>query len=172
MDSVFYVLSGVCLGCFILRTAFNILKYRKHRWAENKMVYRGILVIMFVLWASWFQMNFFDPLIIHIPNLIRYFGLGVFIAGVVLFLLSHLQLKGFEDKGFLVRKGIYSKIRNPMYLGFILWVFGFPLFMQAFMTFLSGGIWVAFFVGWQRLEEMELEKKYPEYKEYIKSTWF
>jgi len=43
----------------------------------------------------------------------------VFITGIFLFIFSHFKLKGLEYKGYLVKKGIYSTIRNLMYLGFI-----------------------------------------------------
>jgi protein-S-isoprenylcysteine O-methyltransferase Ste14 len=107
-----------------------------------------------------------------LPSWIRYIGLFLFTAGIFLFILSHIKLKGFEDKGHLVRKGIYSRIRNPMYLGFIIWVIGFPLFMQKPLALLSSIIWITQIILWKVLEERELERKYPDYKEYKKQTWF
>ena len=59
-----------------------------------------------------------------------------------------------------------------MYLGFILWVIGFPIFMEGLATLASGVLWTAFFMYWKILEEKELEEKYEEYKEYKKITWF
>ncbi|MBN2285141.1 MAG: isoprenylcysteine carboxylmethyltransferase family protein [Tissierellales bacterium] len=117
-------------------------------------------------------MCFTDPAKISFPLLIRYIGLVLFIAGIFLFIFSHTKLKGFEDKGYLVRKGIYSKIRNPMYLGFIIWIIGFPLFLQKLLAFLSSIIWITCILIWKVLEEKELERKYPDYKEYKKKTWF
>jgi protein-S-isoprenylcysteine O-methyltransferase Ste14 len=172
MKTIFLISSAICFGCFMLRTAFNISKYRKRRWTEKKYIIIGILIAMFFLWASWFQMVFNDPVKMNIPDWARYIGLALFIIGVFLFILSHIKLKGFENKGHLVTGGIYSKIRNPMYLGFILWIIGFPTFMKAFITLVSGIIWIACFMYWKILEEKELEEKYDEYKEYKKRTWF
>lgn len=172
METAFLIWFGICFVCFVLRTAFNILKYRKSKWAENKNIFRGIFIVMFILWFSWFQMVFHDPVKMNIPLWARYIGLALFIIGVSLFILSHIKLKGFEDRGHLVTKGIYSKIRNPMYLGFILWIIGFPTYMQAFTTLASGIIWITCFIYWKMLEEKELEEKYDDYKEYKKRTWF
>jgi len=172
MEKIFLIAFATCFICFMFRTAFNILKYRKSKWAENKNIFRGILVVMFILWFSWGQMVFYDPIKMNIPDLVRYVGLALFIIGVSLFILSHIKLKGFEDKGHLVTEGIYSKIRNPMYLGFILWIIGLPIFMQSTATLASCVIWIAFFMYWKMLEEKELEEKYQEYQEYKKRTWF
>ena len=81
-------------------------------------------------------------------------------------------MKGLEDKGFLVKKGIYSKIRNPMYFGFIIWNIGFPVFMEKLFSLTSALLWTANILLWKVLEEKELEDKYPEYLEYKKKTWF
>ena len=172
METTFLIAFAACFICFMLRTAFNILKYRKSKWAENKNIFRGILIVMFILWFSWFQMVFYDPVEMNIHDWVRYAGLALFIIGVSLFILSHIKMKGFEDRGHLVTEGIYSKIRNPMYLGFILWVIGLPIFMQGMAALASGVIWTAFFMYWKMLEEKELEEKYEGYEEYKKRTWF
>lgn len=126
---------------------------------------------MAFLWFSWFQMCFFDPLKINIPAWLRYTGLLLFITGFLLFLFSNIKLN--EDKtDKIVTSGIYSKIRNPMYLGFIIWLVGFPLFLQSAITLLSSAIWISFIIHWKILEEKELENKDPKYGEYKNQTWF
>jgi protein-S-isoprenylcysteine O-methyltransferase Ste14 len=113
-----------------------------------------------------------DPVMLTIPLWLRYIGLALFVVGVLLFFLSHTRMGGFEDKGGLVTQGIYARIRNPMYLGFILWIIGFPIFMQSLVTLASAVIWIAHILYWKLLEEKELEKKYEQYSEYKKKTWF
>ncbi|MBN1893943.1 isoprenylcysteine carboxylmethyltransferase family protein [bacterium] len=127
---------------------------------------------MFVLWFSWFQMCLLDPTILPVPGWIRGLGLFLFVAGVFLFVFSHTKMKGFEGRGVLIKTGIYSRIRNPMYLGFIIWIIGFPLFMRKMLSSLSSVIWIVHILVWKFLEEKELEKKYPEYGEYKARTWF
>ncbi|MCK4322563.1 hypothetical protein KAX08_08625 [candidate division WOR-3 bacterium] len=127
---------------------------------------------MGILWFSWFQMCFIDPIKLNIPPFLRYSGLLLFIMGVSLFILSHTKLGGFEDKGELIKGCIYSKIRNPMYLGFIIWIIGFPIFTKSLITLASSAIWISHIIYWKVLEEKELEEKYKKYREYKKKTWF
>jgi protein-S-isoprenylcysteine O-methyltransferase Ste14 len=127
---------------------------------------------MGVLWFAWFSMNFNDPVKVTVPTVLRYTGLALFVVGVSLFLFAHRgmgRLKG-EDK--LVTTGIFSKLRNPMYLGFMVWVVGFPLFMQSMLTLASAILWILHFFFWKVLEEKELAKKFSEYSDYKKKTWF
>lgn len=169
---MYFVWFGICFIGYTIRTAFNVLAYKKHPWAENKKIVTLIFIAMGILWFAWFSMCFNDPIKMNIPVWIRYLGFISFLIGFFLFMISHRKMKGFEDKGELVTSGIYSKIRNPMYLGFIIWIIGFPLFTKSFITLASSPIWIAFIFFWKVLEEKGLERKYTEYKVYKKKTWF
>jgi len=171
MKIEFIIWFSICFICFLIRTIYNILNNRKNPIVQNKNITIVISIIMGVFWFSWFQMCFSDLIKINFPIWIRYFGLLLFIIGVLLFILSHLKLKTTSDRNF-VKNGIYSKIRNPMYLGFIIWIIGFPIFMKSVITLLSSVIWITFIVQWKITEEKELEKKYRNYREYKNKTWF
>ena len=162
----------LCFICYLFRTVFEILKFSHNKFADNKWVIRTIYVVMAILWFSWLQMCLVDPIKMQFPFWIRLTGLVFFITGIFLFIFSHIQLRGFKDKGFLVKKGIYTKIRNPMYLGFIIWIISFPIFMQKTLALLSSIIWITQIMIWKVLEEKELEKEFPDYEEYKKRTWF
>jgi len=71
-----------------------------------------------------------------------------------------------------VTDGIYSKLRHPMYYGFILWILGLPIFMNSPFTLASSVIWIPQLLYWGKSEERELEEKYEEYRDYKKKTWF
>jgi protein-S-isoprenylcysteine O-methyltransferase Ste14 len=172
MHPTFVVFFALCFMCFALRTLFNYLKFRGSPLAGKKAVVNAVYVVMAVLWFSWFQMCFFDPVKIAIPGWLRYAGLALFVSGVFLFVFSHVRLGGFMERGELVTGGIYSRIRNPMYLGFILWVVGFPVFTRSLATLISSAVWIAHFLCWKILEERSLEKKFPQYGQYKKQTWF
>jgi protein-S-isoprenylcysteine O-methyltransferase Ste14 len=164
---------GICFVCYIVRTVFNVFIYRRSPIAENRKILNFIFVIMGILWFSWHYMCFIDPIEFNIPPFFRYIGLLLFIIGISLFILSHTKLGGFEDKGGLITGGIYSKISNPMYLGFMIWIIGFPIFTKSLITLISSPIWISLIIYWKILEEKKLEEKYyKEYKNYKKNTWF
>ncbi|MBN1466158.1 isoprenylcysteine carboxylmethyltransferase family protein [candidate division KSB1 bacterium] len=172
MFTSFLIWFGLCFVCYLLRTIFEILKSEHAKIASVKGAGISIYAIMAILWFSWFQMCIIDPEKIFLPRWLRYVGLFFFTAGIFLFILSHRQMKGFKHRGFIVKNGLYSRIRNPMYLGFTLWVIGFPLFLQKLYSLYSAIIWITFILIWKALEEKELERKYPDYQDYKKKTWF
>lgn len=172
---LFYIAFGFCFTCFAIRTSYHVLANRGSKLADNRRFITILFAIMALLWFSWFFMSLNDPYRMNLPSWARYTGLAVFIVGFLLFILSHTVFrplaKGQEtDK--LVTTGIYSKIRNPMYLGFIIWIIGLPIFTNAAFTLASAIIWIPHILYWRSSEEKELEKKYKEYREYKKKTWF
>ena len=137
---VFYIAFGFCFVCFVIRTSYHVLVNRENPLDESKKLSTMILVVMPLLWFSWFCMSFNDPYEINFPSGVRYTGLAVFIIGFCLFILSHTVFKhlaGGQETDRLVTTGIYSKIRHPMYLGFIIWIIGLPIFANAAFTLVS-----------------------------------
>jgi len=170
MELIFYSFFGVCFICHLFRTSYHVLENRKSKFVKSKKFYLAISISMFFLWFSWFAMSFNDPIKMNL-SLLKYFGLLLFIVGVVFVVLSHIKIKGYDTEK-LYTNGIYSKIRHPMYLGFILWIIGLPIFLQGFITLLSAVIWIPQIMYWKSSEEKDLEKKFKNYKEYEKKTWF
>jgi protein-S-isoprenylcysteine O-methyltransferase Ste14 len=128
---------------------------------------------MAVLWISWFLLCSVDVYRVSVPEAVRYFGLLLAIVGVIIFIAALLTIKTLENyDGDLITKGIYSKIRHPMYLGFILWSIGFPVFYGAIFPFILSFLFIANILFWRYLEEIELEKRFPDYREYKKKTFF
>ena len=172
MDAlIFYIFFGVCFICFSIRTSYCVLSNRGSELAENKRLITMLFVTMFFLWFSWFWMAFNEPNTMNLPPWARYTGLAFFIIGFFLFIFSHVKIRGQETEK-LVTTGIYSKIRHPMYLGFIIWILGFPVFTNAPFTLASAIIWIPQILYWRNSEERQLERKHKEYPEYKKQTWF
>ena len=172
MDSFFfYFFFGVCFICFTLRTLYAVLENKESKLAGNNNISKILLVVMFFLWFSWFGMSFHDQYEMNLPTSIRYGGLIFFIVGFATFAVSHLNIKGVKsDK--LAKRGIYLKIRHPMYYGFIIWMIGLPIFMNALFTLTSAIIWIPQILYWRTAEERQMEKKYNDYQEYKEKTWF
>ncbi|MBN2520873.1 MAG: isoprenylcysteine carboxylmethyltransferase family protein [Bacteroidales bacterium] len=169
---LFFICLALCVLAHIIRTIYEIKKVNKE-FKPGKLGFFLILLNMFVLWASWFNMCEVDIYKINLPDLLRYFGLSVFIAGLCIFFIALFTIKALENyEGELIQKGIYSKIRHPMYLGFILWIIGYSVFQNAMVTLLISIIFIGNVLYWRHLEEKILIKKYSGYKEYINKTYF
>ncbi len=74
--------------------------------------------------GSWPFMCAFDPWRLAGPGGVRWIGLGVAAAGAVLAIGGVLQLRGLENIDHLATTGPYSRLRHPMYAGFVLWIGG------------------------------------------------
>jgi protein-S-isoprenylcysteine O-methyltransferase Ste14 len=168
---IFYIMFVACFVCYAVRTSYYVLANRGSGLAESKRFVTVLLVVMFFLWFAWFFMSLNDPYGMSIGSWARYAGLALFIVGVCLVILSHVKTRG-QEADELVTSGIYSKIRHPMYLGFILWIVGFPIFTNAAFTLASAIIWIPQLLYWRISEERMLEKKYESYREYKRKTWF
>ena len=59
-----------------------------------------------------------------------------------------------------------------MYLGFIIWIIGFPVYMNAAFTLASAIIWIPHILYWKVSEEKQLEQEFKDYQQYKKKTWF
>jgi protein-S-isoprenylcysteine O-methyltransferase Ste14 len=127
---------------------------------------------MLTLWITWFNLCEIDPLKLIIPQWLSVAGLIFFILGLLLFIIPLIQIRGVENVSKLCTTGVYKVLRHPMYLGFIFWVVGFPLFMKAQIALIAGIVFVFNILYWRYLEEKELLVTYPEYAAYKKETIF
>jgi protein-S-isoprenylcysteine O-methyltransferase Ste14 len=60
-----------------------------------------------------------------------------------------------------------------MYMGFILWIFGWAIYHGAVISLFVGFVAIGNIFYWKRLEEREMESTYGEvYVGYRNSTWF
>jgi protein-S-isoprenylcysteine O-methyltransferase Ste14 len=104
-------------------------------------------------------------------------GVGVLAAGFILWTIARFQLGSSltvsAQAKQLVSRGLYSRIRNPIYVfgscviaGLIL-VLGRPVWLLVFLAVIPLQIWRA------RKESQVLEAKFgEEYRKYRAATWF
>jgi protein-S-isoprenylcysteine O-methyltransferase Ste14 len=132
-----------------------------------------IFTNMIILWVSWILLCSYDIYKIDIPGIIRYTGMLLAAVGLVLFLTGLYTIKTLESyDGDLITTGIYSLTRHPMYSGFILWLIGFPISFGSFFSLILAVLFIANVLFWRYLEEKELEKRFPGYPDYQKTTIF
>jgi protein-S-isoprenylcysteine O-methyltransferase Ste14 len=128
---------------------------------------------MLLLWVSWFALCSLDNYKIDIPDIIRYSGICLVVLGIIIFLTGLYTIKTLESyDGDLITHGIYSKIRHPMYLSFILWLIGMPVYYGGIISFALCIVFIANVLFWRHLEETELENRFAAYKDYRNRTIF
>lgn len=169
---LFFELIIVCTVTHIIRSIYEILKHKKVLEA-SKLSFVIMFINMLILWGSWVFLCSLDYYKITLPVIIRYLGLALWCLGILTFLMGLFTIKTLESyEGNLITKGIYSKIRHPMYLGFILWLIGFPIFFGTLFSFILSFFFIGNILFWRYLEENELEERFSTYKDYRKSTIF
>lgn len=172
MKTDYFIFLGLYFFGLIIRAVYEELKKKSRLDPTRKITFTVIFAAMCMMWASWFNMCPMDPFRFSVPFVIRWLGLGTFLAGLGLAIGAVIQLRGLENIDHLVTKGLFSKIRHPMYVGFILWIFGWAVYHGAVMSLCFGFAAVGNILYWQRLEERELESKYGEvYLKYRSETW-
>jgi protein-S-isoprenylcysteine O-methyltransferase Ste14 len=103
-------------------------------------------------------------------------SVGLFIIGLIIYLLSYLKLGVKKSSGLnfsgLITTGIYKHIRHPQILGWMLILVGISLYLNSpISSILTLLLWVFFKILFQSIEERQLVKKYGnEYIEYRKKT--
>jgi protein-S-isoprenylcysteine O-methyltransferase Ste14 len=173
MNTDYLLFLGLYLFTLLIRTSYELLKKAGRVNPKNTMVFAAILVVMCLMWATWFGMCPLDPFHLALPEGVRWAGLGVLIVGLGLSIGALVQLKGVENINRLVTTGLFSRIRHPMYAGFILWILGWALYHGALLSLIVGFVGIVNILYWRRLEEAELELRYGEnYRSYREETWF
>ena len=98
----------------------------------NPMVHPPIVALMFIIIA--YFLGRFVPLHFVVPAILRYLGLFLCFIGFLLgvgalieFRRARTTVDPHGSVKHVVTSGIYRFTRNPIYLGFLLFVIGLPL---------------------------------------------
>jgi len=123
--------------------------------------------------------HYLFPLMAVVPRPYNYLGLVVMVLGVVLSFQASAAfrraLTGFQLRGAtssLVTTGPFAFSRNPMYLGFLLWLLGLAILLGSLSPFLFPALFfiVANFIMIP-MEERSLEHQFgEEYNDYRKKV--
>ena len=170
---LFLLFLCISIATHVTRTIYEIMKVRNKINPENKILFAVIFSNMVFLWISWFGLCISDPVKAELYPVIRYFGAAVIVAGMILFVLTLIKIRRFENyHGELVTTGVFRFVRHPMYLGFVMWMAGSALMYESVTGMILAVIYTANIFWWKSLEEIQLMKVYPEYGSYIKRTLF
>jgi protein-S-isoprenylcysteine O-methyltransferase Ste14 len=173
MNTIYLLVAGLCLCCLAIRTGYELLKKAGRVDARNRAIFIVVFVAMCVMLMSWPAMCPRDPWRIAVPGIVRWLGLGMATTALVLALGGLVQLRGVENIDHLVTTALFSRIRHPMYAGFILWIVGWVVRDGAVVSLAVGLVCIGNILYWRRLEESALETRYGEdYRTYRQRTWF
>jgi len=97
-------------------------------------------------------------------------GTGGLIISIFTFGQKITPFPELGSKARLVRAGIYSVIRHPMYFFTTVFMIGYTIFFNAYYTLILCVLLVWFFDYKIRKEERYLMERFPEYAGYSKAT--
>ena len=113
-------------------------------------------------------------------QLLRYIGGGILVVGIVLIFLPRFvfRSKGMPEKGkdwtettIIVDTGIYSVVRHPLYLGWLLMYVALILLSQHWLTAIIGIAGMACVYLISRQEDQHLIEKFgDDYKDYMQKV--
>lgn len=174
MYSRFLIAFAVCLVCYLFHAMTHYLEHKGYQVEESKVLHPLLSIAIFAGYFAWGLMMVWDPVVLSLPSyVVLPLGLPIGILGSAMLIISTIAKKGFGEIDHLVTTGIYSKIRNPMYLGLILAHIGFPLAARSLLTLVTAIIWIPLILVWKHWEEQALEAKFGlQYSEYKKRTLF
>lgn len=138
------------------------------------------VAIQFILFALIILSAFFEHRQTNLDSIIfiKFLSITMLIIGVLTLLfavisfnqnISPFPYPGKNSK--LVKSGIYSKLRHPIYTSAILLFTGYTLFWSAYFTLLLCGALVILFIKKLKFEEKYLKEKFEEYENYSKNTY-
>ena len=172
MNSTFLLVAGLCLIGLAIRSGYELLKKAGKVDTKNRAIFAVVFVAMCLMLASWPVMCPLDPWRIALPGIARGFGLGLVTVALALAVGGLVQLRGLENIDHLVTTGLFTRIRHPMYSGFILWIVGWVVCYGAGASFVVGVVCIGNILYWRRLEEGTLAAQYGEdYRAYRSQTW-
>lgn len=174
MDTKFIITFLVCLTSYIFHTTTHALEHKGRRFEESKVMHTALSAVIFTGYIAWGFMVLWDPIRVDVSGTVVFWlGMLMGVLGILLLIVSIMTKHGFGESDHLITKGIYTRIRHPMYLSIILIHIGFPLGSGSLLTLASVIIWIPLIVLWKHWEEENLEKRFgKEYSEYKKRTFF
>ena len=134
----------------------------------------ALAVVAYFFWVKWLN----PSSMLHQPwSAMRITGACLIVVGLVFWTVASIQLgSSFSVRAKasnLVTHGIYSRIRNPIYVFGSVLIAGFCLIMERPLWLLIFVVLIPLQVRRARAESKVLEEKFgDEYLNYKRATWF
>jgi len=146
--------------------------WRSGERGEYLVLLQGALLIGFVLLPVYRPVGWAidSPALLSVRwGIALAFGLGasvLIIKGLLDLGRNLTPLPYPREDGQLVKSGVYSIVRHPLYSGLIFAAFSWVVFQLSLSHLIGAAILCAFFDAKARREEAWLSEKYPEYSDY------
>jgi protein-S-isoprenylcysteine O-methyltransferase Ste14 len=147
----------------------------EHLAGERPGSHTNQMILMIVFFGVWIIDSFFLRLTTFLFNWSYVWlnvVLGMVVLGISIYFMnaSHKDLFDTEDKG-LATKGVFARVRNPMYLGTVLFYLGLIVFTISLAAFTVWLVTCVYYNILANYEEMKLQEKFgEEFVEYKKSV--
>ena len=143
-------------------------EHEDHADHADVKIHPPILTIIFILIA--YVLKWTIPIQIAVSNLLRNVGFALVVIGFLLGFAAFLEFSKARTTilphgsvSSIVTSGIYRFTRNPIYLGFLLMLIGFPLNSGAVWGIILAPVFIYFMNSLViKREEAYLEKKFGE----------
>lgn len=150
------------------------------KWLELKIPPLFVALIFgFLIWVIPFRVEIDNTMVLYIVSIILFsIGSIVSILGVWEFRKQKTTVNPMspQESNSLVIKGIYTFTRNPMYLGFLLWLFSLGMLLRNPISLIAIVLFVIYMNMFQIIPEENIleekfDKEYLKYKENVR-RWF
>jgi protein-S-isoprenylcysteine O-methyltransferase Ste14 len=134
-------------------------------WYDAWVGYLGAL--------AWFVLVIASRGIGHdVPLAASIVGLPVVVVGLYVHGSGIRDITRFRDEGSLVTRGIYTRLRHPIYYGWVLVSFGMPMLLGSWLGLVTAPLWAGAILVVAVLEERDMARMLPEgvYEDYRRDT--
>jgi protein-S-isoprenylcysteine O-methyltransferase Ste14 len=131
---------------------------------------QSVLLSAIILLAARSRRQGRRPMAVYTGATLLGLGAGEIVAGAVMLGRNLTPFPEPSEKAVLVRRGIFSLIRHPVYAGVLLMSAGWALISQSWPALLLAFGLIPFFDAKARREELRLRNRFPEYREYEKQV--
>ena len=127
---------------------------------------QSVLLAAVILLATFFRGGGFHPAAVIAGAALLIIAAGVALAGALALGRNLTPLPKPGDQAQLVRHGIFSMIRHPLYTSVMAGAIGWALLWQSWAALVAAAFLIPFFLAKARREERWLRDKFPEYADY------
>lgn len=148
---------------------FLSIRHKRYHGIPRFFAFESIYLLVLINFKVWFQ----DPFSLNqvISWILLILSAYAAIAGLLLLKGKGKPSGNFENTTVLVKAGIYSLIRHPLYLSLFLLGTGVMMKDPSIPTLALGVVNLVAVYFTSLIEEKEMEERFgPDYRQYIKET--